>query len=86
MVPCSPECLCQAQCMQELCWCLLMHPASLSALGSRASLDTHSASLLLLQNQSAFLLVLDAESFLELGRAEVGVPMPYGFHGVFAAH
>lgn len=50
------------------------------------SLDTHCAFLLLLQNQSAFLLVLDAESFLELGRAEVGVPMPYGFHGIFAAH
>ncbi|NXE70194.1 BCDO2 oxygenase, partial [Calcarius ornatus] len=38
------------------------------------------------ENQSAFLLVLDAETFRELGRAEVGVPMPYGFHGIFTAH
>ncbi|KAL9825761.1 carotenoid-cleaving dioxygenase, mitochondrial isoform 1-T1 [Geothlypis trichas] len=38
------------------------------------------------ENQSAFLLVLDAETFQELGRAEVGVPMPYGFHGIFSAH
>uniref|UniRef100_H0YPV0 Carotenoid-cleaving dioxygenase, mitochondrial n=1 Tax=Taeniopygia guttata TaxID=59729 RepID=H0YPV0_TAEGU len=38
------------------------------------------------ENQSAFLLVLDAETFRELGRAEVGVPVPYGFHGIFAAH
>ncbi|XP_014115273.1 PREDICTED: beta,beta-carotene 9',10'-oxygenase isoform X3 [Pseudopodoces humilis] len=38
------------------------------------------------ENQSAFLLVLDAETFQELGRAEVEVPMPYGFHGIFTAH
>ncbi|KAF2985390.1 hypothetical protein EK904_004170 [Melospiza melodia maxima] len=38
------------------------------------------------EDQSAFLLVLDAETFQELGRAEVGVPVPYGFHGVFSAH
>ncbi|XP_014376799.1 beta,beta-carotene 9',10'-oxygenase isoform X1 [Alligator sinensis] len=36
-----------------------------------------------LQNQSNFLLVLDAETFSELGRAEVPVPMSYGFHGIF---
>ncbi|XP_038609788.1 beta,beta-carotene 9',10'-oxygenase isoform X2 [Tachyglossus aculeatus] len=35
------------------------------------------------QNESAFLLVLDAETFEELGRAEVPVRMPYGFHGIF---
>uniref|UniRef100_F7F493 Carotenoid-cleaving dioxygenase, mitochondrial n=1 Tax=Ornithorhynchus anatinus TaxID=9258 RepID=F7F493_ORNAN len=35
------------------------------------------------QNESAFLLVLDAETFEELGRAEVPVQMPYGFHGIF---
>ncbi|XP_064490650.1 carotenoid-cleaving dioxygenase, mitochondrial isoform X2 [Pseudopipra pipra] len=38
------------------------------------------------ENQSAFLLVLDAETFSELGRAEVPVQMPYGFHGIFTAH
>ncbi|XP_030393877.1 beta,beta-carotene 9',10'-oxygenase isoform X1 [Gopherus evgoodei] len=36
-----------------------------------------------LQNQNTFLLVLDAETFSELGRAEVPVKMPYGFHGIF---
>ncbi|KAM7137888.1 carotenoid-cleaving dioxygenase, mitochondrial isoform 2-T3 [Macrochelys suwanniensis] len=36
-----------------------------------------------LQNQNTFLLVLDAKTFSELGRAEVPVKMPYGFHGVF---
>ncbi|XP_007494883.2 carotenoid-cleaving dioxygenase, mitochondrial [Monodelphis domestica] len=35
------------------------------------------------QNESAFLLVLDAKTFEELGRAEVPVPMSYGFHGTF---
>ncbi|XP_027511441.1 beta,beta-carotene 9',10'-oxygenase isoform X1 [Corapipo altera] len=38
------------------------------------------------ENQSAFLLILDAETFRELGRAEVPVQMPYGFHGIFTAH
>uniref|UniRef100_A0A8C4UA49 Carotenoid-cleaving dioxygenase, mitochondrial n=1 Tax=Falco tinnunculus TaxID=100819 RepID=A0A8C4UA49_FALTI len=38
------------------------------------------------ENQSAFLLVLDAETFRELGRAEVAVQMPYGFHGIFTSH
>ncbi|XP_037010892.2 carotenoid-cleaving dioxygenase, mitochondrial isoform X2 [Artibeus jamaicensis] len=35
------------------------------------------------QNKSNFLLVLDAKNFHELGRAEVPVQMPYGFHGTF---
>ncbi|XP_073095915.1 carotenoid-cleaving dioxygenase, mitochondrial isoform X1 [Manis javanica] len=35
------------------------------------------------QNESNFLLVLDAKNFEELGRAEVPVKMPYGFHGTF---
>ncbi|XP_012865057.1 PREDICTED: beta,beta-carotene 9',10'-oxygenase [Dipodomys ordii] len=35
------------------------------------------------QNKSNFLLVLDAKNFEELGRAEVPVPIPYGFHGTF---
>ncbi|KAF5921165.1 hypothetical protein HPG69_018565, partial [Diceros bicornis minor] len=35
------------------------------------------------QNESNFLLVLDAKNFEELGRAEVPVRMPYGFHGTF---
>ncbi|XP_029429220.1 LOW QUALITY PROTEIN: beta,beta-carotene 9',10'-oxygenase [Rhinatrema bivittatum] len=35
------------------------------------------------QNKSTFLLVLDAKTFTEIGRAEVSVQMPYGFHGVF---
>ncbi|XP_068016022.1 carotenoid-cleaving dioxygenase, mitochondrial [Melanerpes formicivorus] len=38
------------------------------------------------ENQSAFLLVLDAETFRELGRAEVPRQMPYGFHGIFTSH
>ncbi|NXX47066.1 BCDO2 oxygenase, partial [Tricholaema leucomelas] len=38
------------------------------------------------ENQSAFLLVLDAETFRELGRAEVPMQMPYGFHGIFTSH
>ncbi|XP_051787766.1 beta-carotene oxygenase 2b isoform X7 [Erpetoichthys calabaricus] len=33
-----------------------------------------------------FLLVLDAKTFKEIGRAEIPVQMPYGFHGVFAAN
>lgn len=35
------------------------------------------------QGESNFLLVLDAKNFTELGRAEVPVRMPYGFHGTF---
>ncbi|XP_053449686.1 carotenoid-cleaving dioxygenase, mitochondrial isoform X2 [Nycticebus coucang] len=35
------------------------------------------------QNESNFLLVLDAKNFEELGRAEVPMQMPYGFHGTF---
>ncbi|KAI7812931.1 carotenoid-cleaving dioxygenase, mitochondrial isoform X1 [Triplophysa rosa] len=35
------------------------------------------------KNQSSFLLVLDAKTFEELGRAEVPVNIPYGFHGTF---
>nr|XP_008259623.2 carotenoid-cleaving dioxygenase, mitochondrial isoform X1 [Oryctolagus cuniculus] len=35
------------------------------------------------QNESNFLLVLDAKNFEELGRAEVPVQIPYGFHGTF---
>ncbi|KAG7471380.1 hypothetical protein MATL_G00123880 [Megalops atlanticus] len=34
---------------------------------------------------STFLLVLDAKTFEELGRAEVPVNIPYGFHGAFNA-
>ncbi|MBN3312584.1 BCDO2 oxygenase, partial [Atractosteus spatula] len=37
------------------------------------------------QEKGTFLLVLDARTFTELGRAEVPVDMPYGFHGVFDA-
>uniref|UniRef100_W5MG76 Carotenoid-cleaving dioxygenase, mitochondrial n=1 Tax=Lepisosteus oculatus TaxID=7918 RepID=W5MG76_LEPOC len=37
------------------------------------------------QEKGTFLLVLDARTFTELGRAEVPVDMPYGFHGVFNA-
>ncbi|XP_048196935.1 carotenoid-cleaving dioxygenase, mitochondrial [Perognathus longimembris pacificus] len=35
------------------------------------------------QKKSNFLLVLDAKNFEELGRAEVPVAIPYGFHGTF---
>lgn len=35
------------------------------------------------QEKSTFLLVLDAKTFTELGRAEVPVNIPYGTHGVF---
>ncbi|XP_069470373.1 carotenoid-cleaving dioxygenase, mitochondrial-like isoform X2 [Ambystoma mexicanum] len=38
------------------------------------------------ENKSTFLLVLDAKSFTEIGRAEVKVQIPYGFHGVFTAN
>ncbi|XP_004605105.2 carotenoid-cleaving dioxygenase, mitochondrial [Sorex araneus] len=34
-------------------------------------------------NERNFLLVLDVKNFEELGRAEVPVQMPYGFHGTF---
>ncbi|XP_077448038.1 carotenoid-cleaving dioxygenase, mitochondrial-like [Stigmatopora argus] len=37
------------------------------------------------QDKGTFLLVLDAKTFEELGRANVPVNMPYGFHGVFSA-
>ncbi|XP_056400753.1 carotenoid-cleaving dioxygenase, mitochondrial-like isoform X1 [Hyla sarda] len=35
------------------------------------------------QDKTAFLLILDAKNFKEIGRAEVPVQMPYGFHGIF---
>uniref|UniRef100_A0A671Y0B8 Beta-carotene 15, 15-dioxygenase 2, like n=1 Tax=Sparus aurata TaxID=8175 RepID=A0A671Y0B8_SPAAU len=35
------------------------------------------------EEKSTFLLVLDAKTFTELGRAEVPVNVPYGTHGVF---
>uniref|UniRef100_A0A3Q3JBT1 Beta-carotene 15, 15-dioxygenase 2, like n=1 Tax=Monopterus albus TaxID=43700 RepID=A0A3Q3JBT1_MONAL len=35
------------------------------------------------KEKSSFLLVLDAKTFTELGRAEVPVNIPYGTHGVF---
>ncbi|XP_008278770.1 beta-carotene oxygenase 2b [Stegastes partitus] len=35
------------------------------------------------KDKSTFLLVLDAKTFEELGRAEVPVNIPYGFHGTF---
>ncbi|CAB1458505.1 unnamed protein product [Pleuronectes platessa] len=37
------------------------------------------------KENSTFLLVLDARTFEELGRAEVPVNIPYGFHGTFNA-
>ncbi|XP_011481062.1 beta,beta-carotene 9',10'-oxygenase [Oryzias latipes] len=37
------------------------------------------------KDKSTFLLVLDAKSFEELGRAAVSVNIPYGFHGAFSA-
>ncbi|XP_030632880.1 beta-carotene oxygenase 2b [Chanos chanos] len=37
------------------------------------------------KDKSTFLLVLDAKSFEEMGRAEVPVNIPYGFHGAFQA-
>ncbi|XP_077361625.1 carotenoid-cleaving dioxygenase, mitochondrial isoform X2 [Festucalex cinctus] len=37
------------------------------------------------QDKGTFLLVLNAKTFEELGRANVPVNMPYGFHGVFSA-
>lgn len=38
-----------------------------------------------LQDEGTFLLVLDAKTFGELGRANVPVNMAYGFHGAFSA-
>ncbi|XP_063072594.1 carotenoid-cleaving dioxygenase, mitochondrial-like [Engraulis encrasicolus] len=35
------------------------------------------------EDKGTFLLVLDAKTFEELGRAEVPVNIPYGFHGTF---
>ncbi|XP_030009829.1 beta,beta-carotene 9',10'-oxygenase-like isoform X1 [Sphaeramia orbicularis] len=35
------------------------------------------------QDKATFLLILDAKTFEELGRANVPVNMPYGFHGTF---
>uniref|UniRef100_A0A6Q2ZDL9 Beta-carotene oxygenase 2b n=1 Tax=Esox lucius TaxID=8010 RepID=A0A6Q2ZDL9_ESOLU len=35
------------------------------------------------KDKSTFLLILDAKTFDELGRAEVPVNIPYGFHGTF---
>uniref|UniRef100_A0A8C6SR92 Carotenoid-cleaving dioxygenase, mitochondrial n=1 Tax=Neogobius melanostomus TaxID=47308 RepID=A0A8C6SR92_9GOBI len=37
------------------------------------------------QDKGTFLLVLDAKTFKELGRANVPVNIPYGFHGAFSA-
>uniref|UniRef100_A0A8C4D6Z8 Carotenoid-cleaving dioxygenase, mitochondrial n=1 Tax=Dicentrarchus labrax TaxID=13489 RepID=A0A8C4D6Z8_DICLA len=37
------------------------------------------------QDKATFLLVLDAKTFEELGRANVPVNMAYGFHGTFSA-
>ncbi|OCT72536.1 beta,beta-carotene 9',10'-oxygenase isoform X2 [Xenopus laevis] len=36
------------------------------------------------KEKSTFLLILDAKTFTEIGRAEVPVHIPYGFHGIFA--
>lgn len=38
-----------------------------------------------LQDKGTFLLVLDARTYEELGRANVPVNMAYGFHGTFDA-
>uniref|UniRef100_A0A8C5Q3D7 Carotenoid-cleaving dioxygenase, mitochondrial n=1 Tax=Leptobrachium leishanense TaxID=445787 RepID=A0A8C5Q3D7_9ANUR len=38
------------------------------------------------QNLNAFLLVLDAMDFSEIGRAELPVRMPYSFHGTFVSN
>lgn len=38
-----------------------------------------------LQDKGTFLLILDAKTFEELGRAYVPVNMAYGFHGTFSA-
>ncbi|KAM9299371.1 carotenoid-cleaving dioxygenase, mitochondrial-like [Gastrophryne carolinensis] len=35
------------------------------------------------QNKNTFLLILNAKDFTEIGRAEVPVQIPYGFHGIF---
>ncbi|XP_062392291.1 carotenoid-cleaving dioxygenase, mitochondrial [Sardina pilchardus] len=35
------------------------------------------------EDKGTFLLVLDAQTFEELGRAEVPINIPYGFHGAF---
>ncbi|RVE63738.1 hypothetical protein OJAV_G00139170 [Oryzias javanicus] len=37
------------------------------------------------QDKGTFLLVLDAKTFEEVGRANVPVNIPYGFHGIFTA-
>ncbi|KAF6728846.1 Beta,beta-carotene 9',10'-oxygenase [Oryzias melastigma] len=37
------------------------------------------------QDKGSFLLVLDAKTFQEVGRANVPVNIPYGFHGIFTA-
>ncbi|XP_030648615.1 beta,beta-carotene 9',10'-oxygenase [Chanos chanos] len=42
-----------------------------------------SAVLTPVEDKGTFLLVLDAKTFEELGRAEVPINIPYGFHGVF---
>lgn len=39
---------------------------------------------LCVQEKSTFLLVLDAKTFTELGRAEVPVDIPFGTHGIFS--
>lgn len=36
------------------------------------------------KDKSTFLLVLDAKTFKELGKAVVPVNIPYGFHGTFS--
>ncbi|KAM3920984.1 carotenoid-cleaving dioxygenase, mitochondrial-like [Leptodactylus fuscus] len=38
------------------------------------------------QGKTPFLLILDAKNFKEIGRAEVPVQIPYGFHGMFLPH
>uniref|UniRef100_A0A8C8A4U5 Carotenoid-cleaving dioxygenase, mitochondrial n=1 Tax=Oryzias sinensis TaxID=183150 RepID=A0A8C8A4U5_9TELE len=37
------------------------------------------------QDKGTFLLVLDAKTFEEVGRANVPINIPYGFHGIFTA-
>lgn len=69
------------------------HLRSLSVLTSRSCFScavTDSDDKLLwftfsLQDKGTFLLVLDAKTFEELGRANVPVNMAYGFHGAFSA-
>jgi carotenoid cleavage dioxygenase-like enzyme len=64
--------------------CFPGEPVYVSTPDPRAEDDGVVLSVILdVERQNSFLLILDAQSFSEIGRVELPHPMPFGFHGQF---